>query len=96
MKTREIRKQINMAKIHRAITARANKNLRENKNLFSRYGGVYTQAEINLAHDLYPGLWDLADNNDKPEVMTDKEIVETMDELDMYMRYIQEDNTFMV
>ena len=52
MTTTEINKQINLQKMHNARTKRATNNLGNNEKLMARYGGKYTQAEINLLNDL--------------------------------------------
>jgi len=46
--------KISMQKIHNARTKRALKTLDDNEKLFTRGGGMYTQAEINLHNDIHP------------------------------------------
>ena len=98
MTTQEIKKQINMQKMHNARTKRAFKNIDDNEKLFTRYGGVYTQAEINLLHDLHPCLRDMA-NRPRPvakDIPNEAELVELLDQLGMFTKCVQEDNQFMV
>lgn len=98
MTTPEIKKQINMQKMHNARTKRAFKNIDDNEKLFARYGGMYTQAEINLLHDLHPCLRDMA-NRPRPvakDIPNEAELVELLDQLGMFTKCVQEDNQFMV
>ena len=97
MTTQEIKTQINMQKIHDARTKRAINNIDNNGKLLARYGGMYPQAEINLLHDLHPYLRDMA-NRPRPEISdipSEDEILELLDQLDMYTRCVQEDNYLM-
>lgn len=97
MTTREIKRQINMQKIHNARTKRAKNNLAEGEKLFARYGGMYTQAEINLHEDLHPYFKDIT-YSPRPvdeDVPSEKEIMELLNQLDMYTRCVQEDNYLM-
>lgn len=55
--TKEIKKQINMAKIHKARTVRAQKNIVENEKLMTGFGGTYTHAEKNMLEDIHPGVF---------------------------------------
>ena len=98
MTTTEINKQINLQKIHNARTKRATNNLNNNEKILSRYGDMYTLAEINLLHDLHPYLRDMANrpsivNNDIPN---EANILEILKQLGMYAIYVQEDNHFMI
>lgn len=56
MTTQAIKKQINLQKMHNARTKRAFNNIRIREQLYAQYGGKYTQAELNITHDLHPGL----------------------------------------
>ena len=95
MTTPEIKEQINMQKMHNARTKRAFKNINDEEKLFARYGGVYTQAEINLHFDLYPHCRVVMDNIES-EIPDEAELVELLDQLGMYAKIVQEDNQFMV
>ena len=73
MTTQEIKKQINMQKIHNARTKRAKENLNENEKLHANYGGVYTQAESNLLCDLHPYFKKMKEAvTIKPEKLSEK------------------------
>lgn len=98
MTTQETKRQISMQKIHNARTKRATNNLDNNEKILSRYGDMYTQAEINLLHDLHPYLRDMANrprpvNNDIPN---EAKILEILKQIGMYAIYVQEDNHFMI
>lgn len=97
MTTQEIRKQISMQKMHNARTKRAKKNLAEDEKIMARYGGMYTMAEINLLHDLHPYSRDTsALSVPDPGILSEKEIVELLDQLGMYAKIVQEDNYLMI
>lgn len=98
MTTQEIKRQISMQKIHNARTKRAMNNINDSEKTLAKYGGIYTQAEINLLHDLHPYLRDMANrprpaNNDIPN---EAKILEILKHLGMYAIYVQEDNHFML
>ena len=92
------KRQISMQKIHNARTKRATNNLDNNEKILSRYGDMYTRAEINLLYDPHPYLRDMANrprpvNNDIPN---EAKILEILKQLGMYAIYVQEDNHFMI
>ena len=95
MTTQEIRKQINMQKMHNARTKRAFKNIDNDEKLLARYGGMYTQAEINLHFDLYPHFRVVRDDIES-EIPDEAELVELLDQLGMYAKCVQEDNQFII
>ena len=47
MTTQETKRQISMQKIHNARTKRAMNNINDSEKTLTRYGGMYTHAEIN-------------------------------------------------
>lgn len=98
MTTTEINKQTNLQKMHNARTKRAINNLGNNEKILSRYGDMYTQAEINLLYDIYPYLRDMT-NRPKPvnnDIPNEANILEIIKWLGMYVIYTQEDNHFMI
>ena len=95
MTTQEIKKQINMQKMHNARTKRAFKNIDNDEKLLARYGGMYTQAEINLHFDLYPHFRVVRDDIES-EIPDEAELVELLDQLGMYAKCVQEDNQFII
>lgn len=96
MTTQEIKKQINMQKIHDARTKRAFKNIKDNDKLYAQYGGFHTNAELNLIHDLYPGLKAAYDNRPDDKTLSEVDIAEVIDQINMFAHYVQEDNQFMI
>lgn len=96
MTTQEIRTQINLQKIHDARTKRAMNNLDDSEKTLAKYGGMYTQTEIKLLHDLHPYLREMA-NKSRPadEILNENEIVKMLNQLGMYAMCVQEDNYFM-
>jgi len=93
MTMQEIKKQINMAKIHSSCTKKAKKNIVTNEKLMAGFGGTYTQAEINMLEDLHPGVFKCL--NEKPIKQSNVNIIDTLDFLTIYNRVVQEDNYFM-
>ena len=96
MTKEQIDRQINLQKMHNARTKRATKNIVEYDRLYKAYGGMYTQKELNIISDLYPGLKAAYDNRPKENDINEIDIAEILEQLDMFTRYVQEDNYFMV
>lgn len=96
MTTQEIDRQISMQKMHNARTKRAFKNIKENDKLYAQYGGMYTTQELNIIHDIHPGLKAAYDNRPENVDMNEIDIAEVIDQVNMFAHHVQEDNQFMV
>lgn len=92
MTTREIKKQINMQKMHNARTKRAFSNIVESEKLHAQYGGLYTEQELQVIHDLHPGLKAAYDNRIDDNTLNEVDIAEVLTQLAIYTRWVQEDN----
>ena len=96
MTKEQIDRQISLQKMHNARTKRAFKNIRANDKLYAQYGGTYTDQELQTIHDLYPGLKAAYDNRPNDNTLSEVDIAEVIDQVNMFAHYIQEDNQFMV
>lgn len=94
MTTEQIDRQINLQKIHNARTKRAFKNIKENDKLHKQYGGMYTTQELNLIHDLHPGLQAAYDDKPKNSDMNEIDIAEVITQLNMLARWTQEEHFY--
>jgi len=95
MATEQINRQISLQKMHNARTKRAAKNIIANDKLYAQYGGMYTQTELNIISDLYPGLKAAYDNKSEEKEINEIDIAEILEQLNMFAHYVQEDNYFM-
>lgn len=96
MTTEQINRQINLQKMHNARTKRAFKNIKASDKLFAQYGGMYTRQELNIIHDIHPGLKAAYDNRPDNADMDGVDMAEVIDQINMFAHHVQEDNTFMV
>ena len=96
MTKEQIDRQINLQKMHNARTKRATKNIVEYDRLYKAYGGMYTQKELNIISDLYPGLKAAYDNRPDESDLNEIDIAEIIEQINMFAHYTQEDNQFMI
>lgn len=92
MTTREIKKQINIQKMHNSRTKQAFSNIVESEKLHAQYGSMYTEQELQVIHDLHPGLKAAYNNRPDDNTLSEVDIAEVITQLNMFARWTQEDN----